>query len=367
MRFISLFLFTVILASVASATPIVLYDSDNNPIGTATNPLKASLVGGGDLILDGNVGIGTSSVTSQLTIQGTAEQDYANLGAELLSASGWTSTDWTGDFSTGWDHTTGNTTALTNTLAAVTGTYYQIAYTVTGRTAGTFTITFGGVTLNAASATGAQGPRTTSTGTLSIAPTTDFDGTIILSIKAIYDATPVYSIKDSTGTDSVEIRGSLSSLVNTFIGNGAGAKTTTGTGNHASGVQALYSNTTGNNNTAVGRDAGRYIADGSTENTTSDYGIFIGYLTKPKSDDDQNEIVIGLNAIGNGSNTATIGNTTQVDTYIYGDINTIDGAIYITGGTTKGFSSGKSTCWHSSGRIGYCSSTVDASGNCTCN
>ena len=83
MRFIQLFIFTIMLASVASATPIVLYDSDNNPVGTATNPLKASLVGGGGssqwedgadsaiYYSDGNVGIGSASPRGKLDVDGS--------------------------------------------------------------------------------------------------------------------------------------------------------------------------------------------------------------------------------------------------------------------------------------------------------
>jgi len=116
--------------------------------------------------------------------------DITVLGAELLTASNWTSTNWTGDWAAGWDHTTGNTTSLTNTLAAIINTNYLISYTVSGRTAGTFDIVFGGVTTSGLSTTGTVIIKATSTGTLSINPTTDFDGAIIFSIKTtiIYDS-----------------------------------------------------------------------------------------------------------------------------------------------------------------------------------
>ena len=58
------------------------------------------------------------------------------MGSELLTSRNWTTTGWTGDFVNGFTHTTGNVTPLTNTLAALNATLYQIAFTVTNRTAG---------------------------------------------------------------------------------------------------------------------------------------------------------------------------------------------------------------------------------------
>ena len=279
-----------------------------------------------------------------------AAYESAPLGAELLSADGWTSTDWTGDFASGWDHTTGNTTALLNSLAAVTNNFYQITYTVTGRTAGTFTITFGGVTSADISATGAWGPKATSTGTLSITPTTGFDGAIVISIKQNTGAySPVYKILDSAGGSALEIRSTVTSLYNTWVGTGAGSRNatgryntalgsnalyyntigiantaigyaalnynTTGSYNTAIGVGALYANTTGIANTAIGNTAGRFTS-ASAANATSANSVYLGYDTRSLASGDTNEIVIGASAIGNGSNTATLGNTSVTGWYM---------------------------------------------------
>ena len=46
----------------------------------------------------------------------------------------------------------------------------------------------------------------------------------------------------------------------------------------------------------------------------------IGYNTKPLADGDTNEIVIGANAIGNGSNTVTLGNDNIVKTFLKGSV-----------------------------------------------
>ena len=201
----------------------------------------------------GNVGIGTTAPSNQLTQKSTAALESAPLGNELLTSSNWTTTGCTGDFTNGFTHTTGNTTALTNTLSATTNSLYQIAFTVTGRTAGSFTISFGGVTSANFAGSNTFGPRAISTDPLSITPTSDFNGTIVISIKQItrgYLAT--YAIQDNTGTNSFEIRNSLSSLDNLFIGRNAGMSNTTGAYNSAQGSNALYLNTTGMSNTAQG-------------------------------------------------------------------------------------------------------------------
>ena len=83
----------------------------------------------------------------------------------------------------------------------------------------------------------------------------------------------------------------------------------TGNNNTANGNRALQDNTTGSNNTAIGTEAGRYIANGSTDNTTSDYSVYLGSNTKASADNAQNEVVIGYNAIGAGNNSIQLGNT----------------------------------------------------------
>ena len=220
--------------------------------------VNASGVVYGDVLINpnsGNVGIGTTSPAVKLTIASTSALESAALGSELLSSSNWTlGTGWSGDFTAGFTHTagTGNTSTLTNTLAAVVNNYYQIAYTVTNRTAGSFTVAFGGQSSSGISASGAWGPRATTTGNLVITPTSDFNGTIVISIKTISTYSPTFALYDSTNASSFEIRNSLSSLNNTFIGKGVGRYNTTGNSNSAQGVAALQYNTTGSNNSAQG-------------------------------------------------------------------------------------------------------------------
>lgn len=82
----------------------------------------------------------------------------------------------------------------------------------------------------------------------------------------------------------------------------------------------MFENKDGNRNIAVGYQSGSKIADGTTANTTGDNNIFIGADTKANADGDQNEIVIGDDTTGHGSNTVTIGNDNVIATYLRGDI-----------------------------------------------
>jgi len=104
--------------------------------------------------------------------------------------------------------------------------------------------------------------------------------------------------------------------LNTFNGYYAGYSNNTGYANTFNGVFAGISNTTGNNNTFNGYQAGRYQADGSTDRTTGDYGLYLGTETKASANGTSNEIVIGYNAIGKGSNTIKMGNTSITAAHI---------------------------------------------------
>ncbi|KKP96499.1 MAG: hypothetical protein US04_C0001G0001, partial [Candidatus Nomurabacteria bacterium GW2011_GWD2_36_14] len=149
-----------------------------------------------------------------------------------------------------------------------------------------------------------------------------------------------YSITSTGGNTAVgnqALETATTTTGNTAIGYLALRLTTTGGYNSALGYQALYNNTQGTYNVGMGREAlfgnttgaynvgmgyqaGRYIADGATANTTSDYSLYLGYNSKAGADNNQNEIVVGYNAIGQGSNTAKWGNTSITDHFFSGDV-----------------------------------------------
>jgi hypothetical protein len=234
---------------------------------------------------------GTETITGQKTFRGTTASDSAPLGSELATVTG-TGANWTlvgsNLSSGGYAHITGSTTALTTSLAAVIGTYYQITYTISGRTAGSITISYGGININNATASGNTGPLATSTSVLTITPTTDFDGTVVLSVKSIGNSSATTIFTNSSGSTAMEIRAN-SAVTNTFVGNSAGLKNTTASNNTFLGTSSGSNNTTGANNTFLGSAAGYSNTTGANNisiglnagfnNTTGAGNIFLGTNT----------------------------------------------------------------------------------------
>jgi hypothetical protein len=300
------------------------------------------------------LGVGTNAPATRVDIQGTTATDSAALGAELLSSLGWTTVGWTGDFVNGFQHTTGNTNVLSNPLAAVVNTYYQLDITTSGRTAGSVTVAFGGQSVGAGTSNAVVnfGPRATTTGNLTITPTSDFDGTIVISIRTISNYGATVTFKNSSGVVVNDIRNhsinsntfvgrsagqrNTTGFSNSFFGQAAGSNNTTGNSNSFVGVQAGFNNTTGGNNSFFGRDAGtnnttggnnsfvgvnagRFISSGGNL-TIANNSVFLGVDTRAAADNQTNQIVIGHNAIGLGSNSSVIGNTSTTLFRPYGNV-----------------------------------------------
>jgi len=131
--------------------------------------------------------------------------------------------------------------------------------------------------------------------------------------------------KSTTASSNIAIGvGALRDVVNSnnlAIGYLSAALGTTANGNTSIGNFTIINNTTGVNNVVIGLSAGRYIADGITNLTALDNSILIGNIAKPLGNSQTNQIVIGDQAIGAGSNTATLGNTSIVDTVLRGRVN----------------------------------------------
>ena len=206
-------------------------------------------------------------VTGQIDLKSKNTQgDGGQLGAELLTT-GTGDASWTGtSFATGYTHSTGSVTTLTSALAPVINNLYQVSYTVTGRTAGSFNIAFGGATTAGITSSSAVGHKASTTGTLVITPTSDFNGTIVLSIKQITAGTASFVFRDNGGNIRNELR--ILGTSNTANGVSALQYNTTGGNNTASGISALQNNTTGGNNTANGASALQYNTTGGN-NTAS--------------------------------------------------------------------------------------------------
>jgi len=264
--------------------------------------------------------IGNSNITdtgSLVTINGlnkfigTTASDTAPLGSELAGVTG-TGANWalagTSLNVGGYTHTTGSTTALTTTLAAVIGTYYQITYTISGRTAGSITIAYGGTSTSGITASGNTGPLASSTAVLAITPTTDFDGTVVLSIKSIGTSSATTTFANSSAIANIEVRAN-SNIATTFIGSNAGSRNTTGSNNTFIGSSAGKNNTTGISNTFVGDSAG-----GS--NTIGSQNTFIGQSVGGSTIGGGNVAIGSYGTFGSnttGNNNTSIGNGSLVN------------------------------------------------------
>jgi hypothetical protein len=133
---------------------------------------------------------------------------------------------------------------------------------------------------------------------------------------------------------------------NTAVGRSALFSNTTGSSNTANGLNALFGNTTGSDNTAVGSNAGRFIFIGAS-NLTGANSVFLGAGTRPLADGQTNQIVIGHNAIGNGSNSVTLGNTSITKTVLRGNVgigtNTPNSKLEVTGNVAIGYTTAAPT------------------------
>lgn len=105
---------------------------------------------------------------------------------------------------------------------------------------------------------------------------------------------------------------------NSASGCGALALNNTGDDNSALGYMALGFNVAGSLNVAMGVNAGSRKADGTPLGSVTK-GVFIGANATGCSNGDQNTIVIGPSAVGEGSNTTVIGNDATISTRLRGE------------------------------------------------
>lgn len=145
----------------------------------------------------------------------------------------------------------------------------------------------------------------------------------------------------TTGVQNTAIGGlAMTALVsggfNVAVGTSA-LRLCTGSSNVAVGSTAGREITNRSENTFIGDSAGRYrgASPSTSTNTNCSQSVYLGASTRSNSDGGAtNEIVIGYNATGNGSNSVTLGDTTVTNTYLRGNIRLTDGQSIITGSTT---------------------------------
>jgi hypothetical protein len=137
-------------------------------------------------------------------------------------------------------------------------------------------------------------------------------------------AVGAYAAKNTIGSENTAI-GSKAFYIssqgnnNTAIGVESLYSASSANDNTAIGAYALHENTTGQNNIAIGYNAGNYDRNNNPLRTNTN-SIFIGNNVKSYESGSTNEIIIGHNITGSGSNTVTIGNSSIQTTEITGTV-----------------------------------------------
>lgn len=106
---------------------------------------------------------------------------------------------------------------------------------------------------------------------------------------------------------------------NVAVGSLAAKDNTTGSNNIALGRSTLTSNIAGSNNVVFGALAGMSNADGTSTTSLND-SILIGYYASAQGNSQTNQIAIGNNVDGLGSNTVVIGNDAVIKTALKGNV-----------------------------------------------
>jgi hypothetical protein len=170
------------------------------------------------------------------------------------------------------------------------------------------------------------GTQTTAIGNLALNANTANNNTAV-GFKAMTTNT-TGNTNTSVGSESLQTN--LSGNENSAFGYRALYLATSTVKNNAVGRLALGNIITGSQNVGIGVNAGLVTPSGN-QNTTSDFSVYIGNDTKPSLDNNQNEIVIGYNAEGLGSNSVVLGNTNILTTRLRG---TVQGGSFVKDGGT---------------------------------
>ncbi len=246
----------------------------------------------------------------------------------------------------------------TTTLGATTLTLGGTITSVTGLSSLTSTNLIGTLSGTATTATNIDGgvagsiPYQTARGITAMIPVGSANQFLTSTGSGTYTWTSTSAVTGNfvpySGASSAVNLGAYDLTVNGLtVGKGGGGKIS----NIALGINALSANLTattttaigsgafsnlsnGNDNTAIGYNAGVLFGSGAgTSLANLRQGVLIGSGVRPQFNNSVNEIVIGYNVIGNGSNTVTIGSTSNTANYFNGDINLTGNII---GGTWSG-------------------------------
>ena len=162
---------------------------------------------------------------------------------------------------------------------------------------------------------------------------------LAIGFNCLYSVTTGY---DNCAMGSNALYKNTTGFYNTAVGRSSSREITTGERNSSIGFFSLYNTVLGSDNTAIGSNALRYnvnydnntaVGASAGRYYTGDLNLilpqrstFLGAYTKAKGLASDNEIVIGFDAVGNGDDTATLGNDSIIATYLKGDLLSQKGA-----------------------------------------
>lgn len=154
---------------------------------------------------------------------------------------------------------------------------------------------------------------------------TNISGVVVGRLNSVDGSVGIGSTNNTTNTGALNVAIGLNAAMDATagdkivaIGAGAGKLNQSGIEWTAIGSQACSSSVNGSNWVALGYRSGMYAADAITPLTSVNGSIFIGSNTRALAGTSNNEIVIGNNVGGHGSNTATIGNGLIAKTFLNG-------------------------------------------------
>jgi hypothetical protein len=212
------------------------------------------------------------------------------------------------------------TNATVNGLSLGKGPGPIISNTVFGlnalanNTIGMFNTALGRFTLNANTA----GSHNIAIGDSGLNKNTIGNANVALGVESLKEITDGES---NIGIGYGTLKSILSGDSNIAIGSSSLSKITNETGNTVLGSGALWQLQNGSYNTALGYQAGLYFGAGISAMTATSSSIYIGAASKGlNATGSNNEIVIGNDAIGLGSNSVVIGNVSTTKSTIYGNL-----------------------------------------------
>ena len=328
-------------------------------LGFGYNALNANITGSSNVGIGGNTldynisGSSSVAVGAFALHQNTTVGSLTAVGASALQ-NNTTNVATLGSITGGSSYTNGTYTGVVMTLSSGSSaiTYPTATIVVAGGAVTTVTITSAGVgfkdTTTVLTAPAASIGGTGSGFSVPVATLQSGTGNVAVGYQAGYtnsvgtNGTYVgyqAGYSNSTGVQNTNYgyfsgQAITSGNYNTCVGVNAGQNILTqnyntcvgrnaylgyGIGNSAFGAGALQSAQSGNYCVAVGFGAGFGNASANA-NTTGSNNTYLGYQTVGSANNNTNEMVIGYTAVGLGSNTTVIGNSSTTRTKVFGAI-----------------------------------------------